>query len=145
MTEVGRSILLYVQPVPAADKSVDYCILPRELVLPKYETMNNSSWNIYVRSKKSFPLRYLEIMCQVPRGRKRRVEQTVRVFLVVKKDAIFLSEKKGGEGPQKRTSTSASSASYSLLISLLLNNMVATLHAATHSYCRVARPAMLKQ
>ncbi len=60
MTEVGRSILLYVQPAPAADKSVDYCILPRELVLPKYETMNNSSWNVHVRS--SFPLRYLEII-----------------------------------------------------------------------------------
>ncbi len=38
----------------------------------------------------------------------------MRDVLVLKKDAIFLSEKKGGEGPQKRTSTSASTPCYSL-------------------------------
>jgi hypothetical protein len=86
------------QPAPAVDKSVDYCIFPRELVLPKYETMNNSSWNIYVRSKKSFPLRYLEIIVtsQWVGGSSKLCIRSMFLDLVLgaEKDAIFLSERR---------------------------------------------------
>jgi hypothetical protein len=64
--------------------------------------MNNSSCNIYLRSKKSFPLRYLEIISSA-RDIGRGGSFAVYVFVLgAEKDAIFLSEKKGGEGRARK-------------------------------------------